>query len=218
MSAGIDPETGEERSAYQRAREAVRKTGRLESGLEILEGEKGPSRDLFLHRKTILESLSTYAKGQYLPTAGPVLAARELDSFGPLPHWDRQTTLIIHGKAGVGKTELAKALIPTALFISHLDRLKDFHQGTHGGIILDDMDFTSLSRAEQIKLADFDNPRDIHIRYKVAHIPAKTLKIVTTNLHPYGGVFISDDAIKRRCTVWEMFSLQDIQLYFRNVQ
>jgi len=107
-------------------------------------------------------------------------------------------SLIIQGPAGCGKTNWAKLNCDKpALFVSHLDRLKDLKPDYHKSIIFDDLDFKHLPRTSQIHLVDRENPRDIHIRYRVAHIPSGIQKIFTSNEEP----FIRDDAIKRR-TKW----------------
>jgi len=112
-------------------------------------------------------------------------------------NWDdsHRKSLVIQGPPGCGKTNWAKihAKKP-ALFVSHLDRLKDFRIGIHKSIIFDDLDFQHLPRTSQIHLVDRENPRDIHIRYSVAHIPAGVQKIFTCNHEP----FCRDDAIRRR--------------------
>lgn len=112
---------------------------------------------------------------------------------------DSLKSLVLLGPPDCGKTNWAKkhALKP-ALFVSHLDRLKDFRLGLHKSIIFDDLDFKYLPRTAQIHLVDRENPRDIHIRYRVAHIPQGIQKIFTCNEEP----FTRDDAIKRR-TDWK---------------
>lgn len=116
-------------------------------------------------------------------------------------HWpdDSLKSLVLLGPPGCGKTNWAKKnAIKPALFVTHLDRLKDFKVGIHKSIIFDDCDFKYLPRTAQIHLVDRENPRDIHIRYRVAHIPQGIQKIFTCNEEP----FIRDDAIKRR-TTWK---------------
>lgn len=119
-------------------------------------------------------------------------------------HWpdDSLKSLVLLGPPGCGKTNWAKKhAIKPALFVSHLDRLKDLKVGTHKSIIFDDLDFKHLPRTTQIHLVDRENPRDIHIRYRVAHIPAGIQKIFTCNEEP----FIRDDAVKRR-TTWKFIN------------
>lgn len=109
-------------------------------------------------------------------------------------------SVIFWGQAGIGKTEYAKYLLPNALFVSHLDDLGAFNDD-YNGIIFDDMSFTHLPRTSQIHLVDMDNDRSIHIRYKVASIPAHTKKIFLTN-EINGLIFdLSDAAIRRRVEV-----------------
>lgn len=81
-----------------------------------------------------------------------------------------------------------------ALLVSHLDRLKTYSSAIHKSIIFDDITFKHLHREAQIHLVDTHNPRDIHIRYSTAYIPANTPKIFTANTFP----FIIDPAIERR--------------------
>lgn len=110
---------------------------------------------------------------------------------------DGLKSLLIHGPSGCGKTNWAKinAKKP-ALFVTHLDRLKDFDVSYHQSIIFDDLDFKHLPRTSQIHLVDRHNDRDIHIRYRIVHIPRGVQKIFTCNENP----FIHDPAIQRRLT------------------
>lgn len=114
---------------------------------------------------------------------------------------DVNRSLIFWGPSGIGKTQYALALLPGALFVSHMDSLANFDASQHSGIIFDDMSFNHLHREAQIHLVDYDQPRDIHVRYKTAQIPANTKKIFTTNVEK-GRIFdIDDPAIKRRLKI-----------------
>jgi hypothetical protein len=81
-----------------------------------------------------------------------------------------------------------------ALLVSHIDRLKSFSPTIHKSIIFDDMNFKRLHREAQIHITDTNDARDIHIRYGIVHIPAKTPKIFTGNYL----MFNDDPAILRR--------------------
>ena len=111
-------------------------------------------------------------------------------------------SIILWGDAGIGKTEFAKALIgPKYLFVSHIDKLLDFVDGYHEGIIFDDMKFEHVPREAQIHIVDRDNDREIHCRYRCAHIPKGIKKIFVCNIQN-GRIFDLDDkAIRRRVVV-----------------
>lgn len=113
-------------------------------------------------------------------------------------------SLVLIGRPGCGKTNWAKKnSLKPALFVSHLDRLKDFKPDVHKSIIFDDLDFKHLPRTSQIHIVDRENPRDIHIRYRTAFIPQGVQKIFTANEEP----FITDAAIKRRCRYFKINDL-----------
>lgn len=107
-------------------------------------------------------------------------------------------SVVLLGPSNIGKTQFAKAHFDNALFVNHMDRLKDFDETVHDGIIFDDMDFLHMPRTTQIHLTDWDEDRDIHVRYGVARIPAGTKKIFTCNSMCLNDC---DDAIARRIKI-----------------
>lgn len=120
------------------------------------------------------------------------------------PRWPRPPvihSMVMYGPSGCGKTTAAKGYLPGALWVTHLDGLAYFDSGIHTGIIFDDMSFKHLPRESQIHLLDWDEPRDIHIRYRTVHIPANTVKIFTCN--SLQDVFLYDPAICRRYSTME---------------
>lgn len=194
-------------NAYMQAREEMVKSGDLNKALAILQAHPGPSRDLFLQGDKIKSYLRSIG-----PRAATAQPAWELDSFGDLPEWKDSTTLLLLGEPGIGKTSLACALIPNALFVSHLDALREFNPGVHGGIIFDDMTFTHIPRESQIHLIDFDFDRQIHCRYANAFIPKGTWKIIVSNRYKGEVLLVSDGAISRRLTIWRMINVNQILL------
>lgn len=107
---------------------------------------------------------------------------------------------ILWGEPGIGKTEFARAVLPKALFVSHIDDLGRLDE-TYDGIIFDDMNFSHLPRTAQIHLVDWTQSRSIHIRYGTATIPRETRKLFVTN-EVGGRVFdLNDGAIARRVEI-----------------
>ena len=124
-------------------------------------------------------------------------------SLEDFQHWkplSKIGTQVLMGKAGIGKTEFAKAHFNKPLFVTHMDDLLGYTPAKYDGIIFDDMCFKHMPRTAQIHLVDWDNPRSIHCRYSTAKIPKNTRKIFTCNEFP----FIDDSAIERRITVTQV--------------
>jgi len=114
-------------------------------------------------------------------------------------NWESGKALVLIGEAGCGKTQWAKREIPKpALFVSHLDDLKNFVTGVHKAIIFDDVNINHYPREGQIHIVDYFDDRSIHCRHRVAHIPARTFKCFTSNVEP---MLLSDEAIRRRVHV-----------------
>lgn len=105
---------------------------------------------------------------------------------------------MICGPSECGKTQFAKAHFKNALFVTHIDKLREYDPDKHDGIIFDDMDFKDLSRNTQIQIADWDDDRSINCRYSPAEIPAHTRKLFTCNDPCFN---MGDPAIRRRINI-----------------
>lgn len=174
---------------YTNARKRA-KEGNVKEAMEMLEHPK-TVRDLCLHGNTIRQNLESL-----VPKRPRVVFP--LDDFNIDFVWDMSRTLILWGPTNTGKTSLAKAFLPRALFVSHFDRLRDYNPIDYHGIIFDDMSFKHIPRESQIHLVDYNDDRDIHCRYTPAFIPAHTPKIITSNSHPLDILLVDDPAITRR--------------------
>jgi hypothetical protein len=175
----------------------MEQTGDLSGAMKILEESPQGARDITLH-PSIADTLKALHP---LPPPQPLWGSA---AFPTHPPWDQSKVLILSGPSGLGKSSLAQALMPTALFCSSADQLKEFDPRRHEGIIFDDMNFLHWPRESQIHLVDFDFPRSIHLRYRNALIPKNTPKIFTTNLNPLGILNCADPAIRRRSTAWKI--------------
>lgn len=114
---------------------------------------------------------------------------------------------VVCGPSGVGKSTWALREAPKpALLVTHKDDLRYFNRNIHASIIFDELRCTGETDenghnkgrwplTEQIKLLTSDAPVSIHVRYNVARIPKRTVKIFTcTN----SVMFSDDEQTKRR--------------------
>jgi hypothetical protein len=116
---------------------------------------------------------------------------------------------ILWGPPGIGKTQLALAMVGRALLVSHIEDLKSFNPANHDGIVFDDMSFTHMPISTQIHLVDLDFDRSIHCRYGNVIIPKGTKRIFTTN-EDEGRIFdlSSNYGVKRRVEVHHLDTLE----------
>lgn len=173
---------------------ALAKEGCTLEALQCLEegGEK-TARDAILYRETLARSFCAISPMSPLP------CARDLDQYPDLFDWPRhRLTLVLFGETNLGKTSLAASLLPTALLTRHLDPLAQFDGTKYSGIILDDMNFHHLHDEAQIALLDVELSTQVHVRYRVASIPAQTPRIITTNKPPCDILRLQNPAIARR--------------------
>lgn len=109
-----------------------------------------------------------------------VLAAVKASGWDPA-----KETLVLHGAGGLGKTELAKAILneltgTPPLLCRNKNKLA-FHEGSQQGIIYDDMNFSKWSRENALHIMDVENDSDIRILFGIYSVPAGTPQILSTN-------------------------------------
>lgn len=113
----------------------------------------------------------------------------------------RKSPLII-GPTGCGKTTYVKThCSKPALFVSHIDQLKQFDPSKHKSIIFDDMDFTHWPVTGQIAIADYDDDRAINVKHSIALIPKHTEKWFTCNKMPFNDL----PEIRRRLNIINLY-------------
>lgn len=121
-------------------------------------------------------------------------------------------TLLI-GRSGSGKSTWAKRESPKpALWVTHMDDLKNFEPGYHRSIIFDDLSFQHLPATSQIHLVDWNDARSIHVRYGIAQVPAKTTKIFTCNSYPFTEDGEEAIAIRRRVRTYRLGRVGEVTL------
>lgn len=174
--------------------------GEVDAAIEELASENESARDLVLWGPKIRENLEAMTA-----TLHPIVRHPLEDYQIPETLLEdlAEKTLIVTGPTGVGKTSMAKALLPTCLMTRHMDMLRKYRPSVYEGIILDDMTFIHLHDEAQIALLDRADTTQVHVRYGVATIPSGTQVIITTNKPAHAVVNMSNPAIARRVAVYE---------------
>jgi len=109
---------------------------------------------------------------------------------------------VLVGPSGCGKSAWAKRVAPKpALWVTHIDVLREFDPRIHKSIIFDDMSFKHMPLQAQIHLLDWVDDRVIHCRYGTAQIPKHTIKIFTCNDPP----FVAHQAVDRRMQLINLY-------------
>ena len=108
-----------------------------------------------------------------------------------LPSWQaggwKARCLILCGGGGLGKTELACALMKTVApagafhFINKIDRLRDVVFCPGEGLVVDESCFYNSDVDDLKNLLDLEKGRDVECRNRDGHIPKLTPRIFSTN-------------------------------------
>lgn len=109
------------------------------------------------------------------------IAARPLADFSAAPkNLPEEKALYFWGDTNLGKTAFARALLPEAQLVRHIDQLKgvDFSKG----IIFDDFAVSHWPVTSIIHLLDWEEESGINVKHSHVVIPPHTKKIFTSNV------------------------------------
>lgn len=131
--------------------------------------------------------------------------ARPLSAYRYLPFLpDDWKTLYLWGPSGLGKTALARSLLPGARLVRHRNQLVG--ADTSAGLIFDDFDVSHWPPTSVIHLVDWEETSGIDVKHGHVEIPPQTRKIFTMNVPledwiPEGAKEYQREAIRRRMSV-----------------
>lgn len=114
------------------------------------------------------------------------------DIFTKIINWLKEgcyqgfkVTLILHGPAGTGKTQLAKSIFKFLnidyLTISEINDFKNYDSSRHKGILIDDLDAESLTRINTLNIVDSSDGKSIRVLYGIVTPKPLIPRIITTN-------------------------------------
>lgn len=181
--------------------------------LALAETESVASALVFLVKELPFEMLTKWTSMENSLQAYRTMKVRQappsyqLDNFLPVVMPVDWHSLLLTGPTGIGKTQFARALLPKAPVIRHVDQLRT--ADLSNGIIFDDFDVSHWPVTSIIHLLDWDEASGIHCRYTHVLVPAHTKKIFTHNkpLHQWLPADIPRpqyEAVERRIILVEL--------------
>lgn len=147
-----------------------------------------------IYWRAVQQAMKVWRTVEFKPTYS-------LDQFKEPPITDWTKTIILHGPAGIGKTQYALAHFKNPLLMNHNEDLRKFKPKKHDGIVFDDMSFEGLEREVQLAFVENELPKTFSVKFGDVTIPGGTKKIMTTNRLNF--ILCGDAAIDRR-TTWLM--------------
>ena len=101
-----------------------------------------------------------------------------------MKHFKGEVALIIQGEGGLGKTEMAKAILASMgkyFFVDSLDTVKSLLFTGKESILFDDVTLQNFSVDEVKSFLDVKSERAVKCRHEDGFIPADTVRIFLTN-------------------------------------
>lgn len=101
-----------------------------------------------------------------------------------MEHFKGEMALIIQGEGGLGKTEMAKAILASMgkyFFVDSLDTVKSLLFTGKESILFDDVTLQNFSVDEVKSFLDVKSERAVKCRHEDGFIPADTVRIFLTN-------------------------------------
>jgi len=180
---------------------------------ELAEKESVASALAFMQKELPYEMLTKWTTVENSLQAYRTMKTRQtpplylLENFLPVVMPVDWHALLLTGPTGIGKTQFARALLPSAPVIRHVDQLRTADLSK--GIIFDDFDVSHWPVTSIIHLLDWDEASGIHCRYTHVLVPAHTKKIFTHNkpLHQWLPADIPRpqyEAVERRIILVEL--------------
>lgn len=151
---------------------------------------------------TILKNLSNFNNYRILQNIKEVDTSKvfEIEDFDKIPpdvlqkirKWIREglsqgfkVTLVLFGPAGTGKTQLARAILKSLnlnyVEISDIEDFKRLDLSEHKAILVDDVDFTNISRGIKLNILDSRASKTINVKYGSVATIGNIPRIVTVN-------------------------------------
>jgi len=181
--------------------------------LAIAETDSVASALVFLVKEMPFEMITKWTTVEHSLQAYRTMKVRQappsfqLENFLPVVMPVDWHALLLTGPTGIGKTQFARALLPKAPVVRHVDQLRT--TDLSNGIIFDDFDVSHWPVTSIIHLLDWDEASGIHCRYTHVLVPAHTKKIFTHNkpLHQWLPAEIPRcqyEAVERRIILVEL--------------
>ena len=163
-------------------------SGDIEKGLDILKGKA--TRSYIMDHKKLVNNLHLI-KERANPTEMQVYDKKSFDYSPKILNWlekeSSKKTLVLVGPSGIGKTESIKSLLAEKfkkseiLRVTDINGLKKLKDRKYKAIMLDDVNFASMSVESIITLFDIHNGGDLRILYESVELPPGMPRALISN-------------------------------------